>query len=84
MLKKLLKYGNSNALVLGKAILELLNITEGSILKISNDGTSITPTPQKKIELDKVNETHTNEKAHMDDLIDWGLKGCDVSVGSKN
>lgn len=46
MLKKLVKYGNSNALVLDKALLELLNITEGSVVKIKTDGTSLIITPQ--------------------------------------
>lgn len=46
MLKKLVKYGNSNALVFDKAILELLNIKEGSIVKISTDGRTLTITPQ--------------------------------------
>ena len=45
MLKKLVRYGNSNALVLDKAILELLNISEGSVVKISTDGKSIILTP---------------------------------------
>ncbi|MCK4265220.1 AbrB/MazE/SpoVT family DNA-binding domain-containing protein [Candidatus Babeliales bacterium] len=38
MLKKLVKYGNSNALVFDRAILELLNISEGSILKLRIEG----------------------------------------------
>ena len=41
MLKKLVKYGNSNALVLDKAILELLDIAEGSLVKIKTDGKAI-------------------------------------------
>jgi len=41
MLKKLVKYGNSNALVLDKAILELLEIEEGSLVKIKTDGKAI-------------------------------------------
>jgi len=46
MLKKLVKYGNSNALIFDKAILELLDIEEGSVLKIKTDGKSIILTPQ--------------------------------------
>ncbi len=45
MLKKLVKYGNSNALILDKAILELLNIQEGATVKIHTDGTSIIISP---------------------------------------
>lgn len=47
MLKKLVKYGNSNALVLDKALLELLDIAEGSVVKIKTDGNSLIITPQK-------------------------------------
>lgn len=46
MLKKLIKYGNSHALVLDKALLELLNIdAETTKLKISTDGKSFTIKP---------------------------------------
>lgn len=47
MLKKLVRYGNSHALVLDKAILELLNITEGSVVKLHTDGKSLVITPEK-------------------------------------
>lgn len=45
MLKKLVKYGNSNALVLDKAIMELLNMQEGSVVKFTTDGKSLIITP---------------------------------------
>jgi antitoxin component of MazEF toxin-antitoxin module len=45
MIKKLVKYGNSTALVLDKAILELLGMTEGSSVKISTDGKSLIIAP---------------------------------------
>lgn len=45
MLKKLSKYGNSMALILDKPILELLNITESTKLKITTDGKTITIVP---------------------------------------
>ena len=45
MLKKLVKYGNSNALILDRAILELLNISEGAVLKLQTDGKSLIITP---------------------------------------
>jgi hypothetical protein len=45
MIKKLVKYGNSTALVLDKAILELLGMTEGSSVKISTDGKSLIVAP---------------------------------------
>lgn len=45
MIKKLAKYGNSHALVLDKALLELLNITDTTKLKLSTDGKSLVITP---------------------------------------
>ncbi len=45
MLKKLVKYGNSSALVLDKPLLELLNIAEGAVVKIKTDGISLIITP---------------------------------------
>lgn len=45
MLKKLSKYGNSTTLVIDKAILELLNMNESSIVKLQTDGKSLTITP---------------------------------------
>jgi len=63
VLKKLVRYGNSNALVLDKAILELLNIEEGSVVKISTDGRSIILTPQTVATSLPVNETVTSGDA---------------------
>lgn len=45
MLKKLVKYGNSNALILDRAIMDLLNIQEGSVVKLQTDGKSLIITP---------------------------------------
>lgn len=45
MLKKLAKYGNSTTLVIDKAILELLNMNESSIVKLHTDGKSLIITP---------------------------------------
>ncbi len=50
MLKKLVKYGNSNALILDRAILELLNISEGAVVKLHTDGKSLIITPQESAE----------------------------------
>ena len=47
MLKKLVKYGNSTALIFDKALLELLNMGEGSVVKIKTDGTSLILTPHE-------------------------------------
>ena len=49
MIKKLVRYGNSNALVIDRAILELLGIGEGSLVKLSTDGKSLTITPETTI-----------------------------------
>lgn len=59
MLKKLVKYGNSNALVLDKALLEILNITEGSTVKIKTDGTSLIITPVDQVSSGKIIPTIT-------------------------
>lgn len=50
MLKKLVKYGNSNALILDRAIMELLNMQEGGAVRLQTDGKSliITPTETEK------------------------------------
>ena len=45
MLKKLAKYGNSTTLVIDKAILELLNMNESSMVKLHTDGKSLIITP---------------------------------------
>ena len=48
MIKKLIKYGNSQALVIDKPILKLLNLDEATEVKIKTDGISIIITPIKK------------------------------------
>lgn len=47
MLKKLAKYGNSTALVIDKAILEILEIEDGGVVKLQTDGRSLIITPVK-------------------------------------
>lgn len=54
MLKKLVKYGNSNALIFDKAILELLEIGEGSTLKIKTDGKSLIITLHSPVVEEKI------------------------------
>ncbi len=61
MLKKIVKYGNSCALVLDKALLELLNMEEGSIVKIKTDGISLIITPQSALTQQTVSATVTME-----------------------
>ncbi len=74
MLKKLVKYGNSNALILDKAILELLNIEEGSTIKLKTDGRSIIITPHTKATSEKVNETFTHNQANIEAAVKESLK----------
>jgi len=54
MLKKLAKYGNSTALVIDKAILELLNISEGDTVKLQTDGRSLIISPVHENSSEKV------------------------------
>jgi len=75
MLKKLVKYGNSNAIILDKAILELLEIEEGSIIKIKTDGKSIIITPQEKAVSAQVHETFTHGQANIQASVKEGFKG---------
>jgi len=73
MLKKLVRYGNSNALVIDKAILELLEIEEGSLVKIKTDGKAIIITAHQPAAEAKVTEsvTHneTMSKAIMQEMV---------------
>jgi len=48
MKKTLSRYGNSLALILDKPILELLNITEDTVLQIRTDGNRLIITPETK------------------------------------
>jgi len=72
MYKKLIKYGNSNALILDRAILELLNIDEGATVKLTTDGKSLTITPAEKEQPMHIYTTgmeilnHYNEKKHAE------------------
>ena len=67
MIKKLTTHGNSSALIIEKAILDLLKITTATPLEISTDGKSIIISPVQKEKrekafraaLDKVNKQHS-------------------------
>lgn len=50
MIKKLVRHGNSRALIIDKPILELLGATEDSDFTIVTDGVSLTITPVKSDE----------------------------------
>lgn len=66
MIKRLTTHGNSLALVIEKAILELLNIDKTTPLEISTDGRSLIISPVKhpsrekkfRANLEKVNRRH--------------------------
>lgn len=45
MIKRLVRHGNSRALVIDKPILELLHITDETEIEIVTDGTSLTMRP---------------------------------------
>ena len=70
MLKKLVKYGNSNALVLDKAIMELLNMSEGAVVKLKTDGVSLIITPHQETNtlpaVQPVQETMTSQDALLE------------------
>ena len=63
MLKKLAKYGNSNALVIDKAIMELLNMQENEVVKLTTDGKSLTITPISETSSVEVQEDFTSQDA---------------------
>lgn len=70
MLKKLVKYGNSTALVLDKALLELLNMGEGAVVKIKTDGTSLIITPQEQVKEATISPTLTYIDAVKDNVFE--------------
>jgi antitoxin MazE len=50
MIKKLVRHGNSRALVIDKPILELLGVGEDTQFTITTNGTSLTITPVNSAE----------------------------------
>ena len=73
MVKKLTKHGNSMALVIDKAILEILKISEETPLELTTDGKSLNISPitdeerLKKFEgaLEKVNKRYGKALKNM-------------------
>lgn len=61
MLKKLSKYGNSTALVIDKAILELLNMNESSLVKLKTDGKSLIISPVEPNNTDDLSQVRFDE-----------------------
>lgn len=57
MIKKLTRHGNSLALIIEKAILELLHITKDTSLEIATDGKNLVISP--------VSDAKKEKKVHM-------------------
>lgn len=64
MIKKLVKYGNSHALVLDKALLEILNISDTTQLKLSTDGKGLIITPLQQPTPQPVSVTEEETTRH--------------------
>lgn len=68
MLKRLIRHGNSSALVIDKPIMEMLNITSETTFELSTDGKNLILSPQsentqeKNImkSLEKINKKYGN------------------------
>ncbi|MBF0533213.1 MAG: AbrB/MazE/SpoVT family DNA-binding domain-containing protein [Candidatus Omnitrophica bacterium] len=66
MIKRMTTHGNSSALVIEKPILDLLKITQDTLLEIATDGRNIIISPIAKLSrqkafkttLDRVNQKH--------------------------
>lgn len=73
MVKKLIKHGNSAALILDKALLEILHVNMDTSLEITTDGQNIiiSPTTDENNEsdllsaLDRVNKAHSKTLAKL-------------------
>lgn len=65
MIKRLVKHGNSTALILDKSLLKVLNINQDTELKIQTDGQSIiiTPVNAKKRKAKKMSDNEAIQKA---------------------
>ena len=67
MIKKLVKHGNSSALIIDKPIIEMLHIDDNTNLELSTDGVNIIISPVRGINrsnmlknsLQKINEKHS-------------------------
>ena len=68
MIKKLVKHGNSSALIIDKPIIEMLHIDDNTNLELSTDGVNIIISPVSGINrtnmlknsLQKINEKHSS------------------------
>jgi antitoxin component of MazEF toxin-antitoxin module len=70
MRKKLLKHGNSLAILIDKQILDLLNINEDTYINIKTDGTNIIIEPVKEpTAISVISEDSKLQKLYKD-LVD--------------
>lgn len=84
MLKKLVKYGNSNALVLDRTILALLNIDEGSTVKLRIEGDSliikaaeeVKPTESLRLEIENAFDKIPDQTASTEALKEFSDEKC--------
>jgi antitoxin MazE len=79
MTKKLCRHGNSLALIIDKPILEMLSITEDTVIKIKTDGKNIileplhchnnalNKNPKLKAIFDEITETYAEDLAKLAD-----------------
>lgn len=70
MPKKLVRHGNSRAIVIDKAILELLKIDDETDLELSTNGRSLTITPvgeaeERRARLERLSERVMNENEEL-------------------
>lgn len=70
MIKTLTRHGNSRALVIDKGILELLNITDDTLLEIRTDG--------RRLIVEPVTEPSHNEKVRQ--ALDWTNEKYDAAL----
>lgn len=70
MVKKLIKHGNSAALILDKALLEILQVNMDTSLEITTDGQNIiiSPATSEKNESDLLSALERVNKAHSKTL----------------
>lgn len=66
MKKRLIKHGNSLALIIDKSLLKILNIAEDTPLKMSTDGKSLSiiPVREHEPEVAKVSDNEKIQKAY--------------------
>ena len=73
MTKKLIRHGNSAALVLDKALLDLLNVEMDTPLEVTTDGHNIIISPQSDAKaeatvlqaLERINQKHATVLARL-------------------